>query len=103
MPVAANCRAWLTIGVLSSYVFDPHDADYVVGDLDTLRKCALMTVMSTRCAASAKLIDQYMLGLRTGDALHLAIISEHGATLHTLDQRFAEAGPMLGMPTQVLA
>jgi hypothetical protein len=27
---------------------------------------------------------------------------EHGATVHTLDQRLAEAGPVLGMPTQLL-
>lgn len=49
--------------------------------------------------AAAKFADQHMLGLRAGDALHLAIASEHGATVHTLDQRLAEAGPSLGVPT----
>ena len=53
--------------------------------------------------AAAKFADQHMLGLRAGDALHLAVASEHGATLHTLDQRLAEAGPALGVPTQLLA
>ena len=53
--------------------------------------------------AAAKFADQHMLGLRAGDALHLAVASEHGATLHTLDQRLAEAGPTLGVPTQLLA
>lgn len=52
---------------------------------------------------AAKFVDQHMLGLRAGDALHLATASEHGATVHTLDQRLAEAGPMLGVPTQLLA
>ena len=52
---------------------------------------------------AAKFADQHMLGLRAGDALHLAVASEHGATLHTLDQRLAEAGPTLGVPTQLLA
>ena len=42
-------------------------------------------------------------GLRAGDALHLATASEHGATVHTLDQRLAEAGPVLGVPTRLLA
>ena len=53
--------------------------------------------------AASKFVDQYTLGLRAGDALHLAIASEHGATMHTLDQRLAEAGPLLGVPTQLLA
>jgi uncharacterized protein len=53
--------------------------------------------------AAAKFADQHTLGLRAGDALHLATASEYGATVHTLDQRLAEAGPMLGVPTQLLA
>lgn len=53
--------------------------------------------------AAAKFADQHALGLRAGDALHLAIASEHGATVHTLDQRLADAGPPLGVPAQLLA
>ncbi|MGJ0505568.1 MAG: type II toxin-antitoxin system VapC family toxin [Methylocystis sp.] len=53
--------------------------------------------------AAAKFADQHALGLRAGDALHLAVASEHGATLYTLDQRLAEAGPALGVPAQLLA
>jgi hypothetical protein len=45
---------------------------------------------------------QHVLNLRTGDALHLATASEHGATVHTLDQLLAEAGRVLGVPTQLL-
>lgn len=52
---------------------------------------------------AAKFIDQHTLGLRAGDALHLATASENGATVHTLDQRLAEAGPPLGVSTQLLA
>ncbi|MGO4837899.1 type II toxin-antitoxin system VapC family toxin [Rhizobiaceae sp. 2RAB30] len=51
---------------------------------------------------AARFADQHMLGLRAGGALHLAIASEHGATLHTLDQRLADAGPALGVSTQLL-
>lgn len=53
--------------------------------------------------AAAKFVDQHMLGLRAGDALHLATASEQGATVYTLDRRLAEAGPALGVPTQLLA
>jgi predicted nucleic acid-binding protein len=52
---------------------------------------------------AARFIDQHTLELRGGEALHLATASEHGATVHTLDQRLAEAGPVLGVPTQLLA
>ncbi len=52
--------------------------------------------------AAARFADQHQLGLRAGDALHLAIASEHGATVQTLDQRLAEAGPALGVPTRLL-
>jgi hypothetical protein len=53
--------------------------------------------------AAAKFVDQHLLGLRAGDALHMAAASEHGASVHTLDQRLAQAGPALGVPTQLLA
>ncbi len=53
--------------------------------------------------AAAKFADQHKLRLRAGDALHLATASEHGATVHTLDRRLAEAGPALGVPTKLLA
>nr|WP_207762334.1 type II toxin-antitoxin system VapC family toxin [Niveispirillum lacus] len=53
--------------------------------------------------AAAKFADQHALGLRAGDALHLATASEHGATVHTLDQRLAGAGPLLGVPTRLMA
>jgi len=52
---------------------------------------------------AAKFADQQTLGLRAGDALHLATASDHGATVHTLDQRLADAGPALGVPTRLLA
>lgn len=53
--------------------------------------------------AAARFVDQHTLGLRAGDALHLATASEHGATVHTLDRRLAQAGPVLGVPTRLLA
>lgn len=63
----------------------------------------VLPVIGGHFRAAAKFVDQHRLGLRAGDALHLATASEQGATAHTLDQRLAEAGPILGVPTQLLA
>jgi predicted nucleic acid-binding protein len=51
---------------------------------------------------AARIADQHTLGLRAGDALHLAICADHGAALHTLDRRLSEAGPALGVQTATL-
>ncbi|MBM3098992.1 type II toxin-antitoxin system VapC family toxin [Gluconobacter cerinus] len=51
---------------------------------------------------AARFSDQYTLGLRAGDALHLAVCADHGATLCTLDRRLAEAGPHVGLRTDLL-
>ena len=62
----------------------------------------VLPVTAGHFRVAAKFVDQHTLGLRAGDALHLATASEHGATVQTLDQRLAEAGPVLGVPTQLL-
>lgn len=62
----------------------------------------VLSVTGGHFRTAAKFVDQHALGLRAGDALHLATALEHGATVHTLDQRLAEAGPVLGVPTQLL-
>ena len=51
---------------------------------------------------AARFADQYALGLRAGDALHLAIAVDQGATLCTLDRRLAEAGQALGLKLELL-
>lgn len=63
----------------------------------------VLPVTGGQFRAAARFVDQHTLGLRAGDALHLAIASEHGARVHTLDRRLAEAGPIFGVPTQLLA
>ncbi len=52
---------------------------------------------------AARFADQHILGIRAGDALHLAVALDYGALLLTLDQRLAEAGPALGVPTRLLS
>jgi len=62
----------------------------------------LLSVTGGQFRAAARFADQHLLGLRAGDALHFAIASDHGATVHTLDRRLGEAGPALGVPTLLL-
>jgi predicted nucleic acid-binding protein len=62
----------------------------------------VLGVTGRQFRAAAKFADQYVLGLRAGDALHLAIASDHGATIHTLDKRLAAAGPSLGVLARLL-
>jgi uncharacterized protein len=50
--------------------------------------------------AAARFADQSELNLRAGDALHLAICANHGASLCTLDRRLAEAAPRVGVPVR---
>jgi predicted nucleic acid-binding protein len=63
----------------------------------------MLPVRGRHFRAAAQHADQHALGLRAGDALHLAIASEAGAMLQTLDRKLAEAGPSLGIPTNQLA
>jgi predicted nucleic acid-binding protein len=51
---------------------------------------------------AARFADQYALGLRSGDALHLAVAADHGLTLCTLDKRQFSAGPALSVQTKLL-
>jgi uncharacterized protein len=63
---------------------------------------ALLPISSLQYRTAARFADQFKLGLRASDALHLAICAEHGATLCTLDRQLSEAGPSLGVKTAFL-
>lgn len=62
----------------------------------------VLAVTGGHFRTAAKFVDRHTLGLRAGDARHLAIASEHGATVHTLAQRLCDAGPPLAVPTRLL-
>ncbi len=61
----------------------------------------VLPVTGRHFRAAAQHADQHTLGLRAGDALHLAIASEAGAIVQTLDRKLAQAGPLLGIPTNM--
>jgi len=62
----------------------------------------VMPVSRLQFRTAARFADQHVLGLRAGDALHLAICADHGATLCTLDRRLSDAGSALGIKTRLL-
>lgn len=59
-------------------------------------------ISASHFRAAARLTDQFSLNLRAGDALHLTVALAHGATVCTLDQRLAAAGPEIGAATLLL-
>jgi uncharacterized protein len=66
---------------------------------DTLR---ILPVERASFRTAARFADQPTLNLRAGDALHLAICAEWGATLCTLDRRLGEAAPVVGVGSVLL-
>jgi predicted nucleic acid-binding protein len=62
----------------------------------------MLNVSAASFRTAALFADQSRLGLRAGDALHLAVCSEHGAELCTLDKRLSSAGPAIGVKTTLL-
>jgi predicted nucleic acid-binding protein len=64
-----------------------------------LRADSLTVVPVTRqqFSTAARFADQHGVGLRAGDALHLAVCADQGATLCTLDRRLAQMAPLVGV------
>lgn len=62
----------------------------------------ILPIADSHFHAAALYADRDELGLRAGDALHLAIGSAHGATVVTLDRLMADAGQAVGVPTVLL-
>lgn len=58
----------------------------------------LLPVEQGSFEAAAVSVARHELGLRAGDALHLAIAAVHGCTLVTLDEGMAKAAPEIGVP-----
>jgi predicted nucleic acid-binding protein len=62
----------------------------------------VVPVTTSHFRIATGLADRHELRIRAGDALHLAIWTERGAALATLDQRQAAAGSMIGASTTLV-
>ncbi len=62
----------------------------------------ILPIRAPQFHTAARYANQHELGLRAGDALHLAVVANTGAALCTLDRVMAHAGKSLGVPTQLL-
>ena len=62
----------------------------------------VLPVSRLQFQTAARFVDQYALGLRAGDALHLAVCAERGATICTLDRRLGDAASALGVKAALL-
>ena len=51
---------------------------------------------------AARMADHYSAGLRAGDALHLALATDRGATMITLDRRLAAAASAPGFGANLI-
>jgi uncharacterized protein len=59
--------------------------------------CQIAQINRIHFDAAARYLTDYKLGLRSGDALHLAIAADNDASICTLDQRLFDAGRALGI------
>ena len=87
-----------------------------MGALGADHRAAVLSAFTRLCAESlrtllvaredfrvaARFADRSELNLRAGDALHLAICANHGASLCTLDRRLADAAPRVGVPVRTV-
>jgi predicted nucleic acid-binding protein len=75
-----------------------------VGLFTNLRTRSLAVAPVTRAhfQTAGWFADQSGLGLRAGDALHVAVAAELGATICTLDKRLADAAVALGVSAEMV-
>jgi predicted nucleic acid-binding protein len=98
--VTAEFSSALSIKLRTGQIESDHRADALAMFARlTAESLTILSVSSLQFRTAARFADQHMLGLRAGDALHLAICADHGATLCTLDRRLGEVGPALGVKT----
>jgi len=76
----------------------------IAEQFETLRQQALRTVpvLSSHFHLAARFAGRSRLGLRAGDALHVAIAAETGAAICTTDRRLATAAADVGVATELV-
>jgi predicted nucleic acid-binding protein len=101
--VATEFSAALSIKIRTGQIDAHHRAEALAAftRLST-ESFEILPISGAQFRTAARFADQYALGLRAGDALHLAIAVDHGATIVTLDHRLAEAATALGVSARLV-
>ncbi|MDN5870641.1 MAG: type II toxin-antitoxin system VapC family toxin [Nitrococcus sp.] len=63
---------------------------------------AVLPVSRLEFHTAARYADQHATGLRSGDALHLAVAANHGARIQSLDRGLVQAAQALGVSAALL-
>ena len=101
--VVAEFSSALSIKLRAGHIEPAHRADALAMFARlTTDNFLVVPVARLQFRTAALFADQHGLRLRPGDALHLAVCADHGATLCTLDRRLGDAGSVLGIKTMLL-
>lgn len=96
--VIAEFSAALSIKMRERQIDPKHRADALAafGRLST-GSFEVLAVLGAHFRTAARFSENYALGLRAADALHLAVAADRGAKLCTLDKRLEKAAAALGV------
>jgi len=101
--VVTEFSSALSIKLRAGHIEPAHRADALAMFARlTTDNFLVVPVARLQFRTAARFADQHGLRLRAGDALHLAVCADHGATLCTLDRRLGDAGSVLGVKTMLL-
>ena len=101
--VATEFSSALSMKLRAGHIEPTHRADALAMFTRlTTDNFLVVPVSRLQFRTAARFADQHTLGLRAGDALHLAVCADHGATLCTLDRRLSDVGSALGVKTMLL-
>jgi predicted nucleic acid-binding protein len=101
--VVTEFSAALSVKVRTGDI-DSHFRSVALASFHRLAFAALeiLPVVREHFRAAASFADDYALGLRAGDALHLAVAADRSATIVTLDRRLAAVASGLGLSATLI-
>lgn len=88
----------LSIKLRAGQITDENRADALAAFTAMIDESfGVLSVSRDDFRTAAHFADQAGIGLRAGDALHLAVAGSHGATLCTLDRKLLQAAPAVAV------
>lgn len=93
----------LSLKVRAGQLTPAHRADALaVFTSLTEQSFSVLPVSRLDFRTAARFADQHLTGLRSGDALHLAVAANHGIRLNSLDRGLVQAAEALGVSSALL-